>query len=107
MEIKHRKFLEENIGNWHTAQAGFIRNLELNILQEYEQIYRAYIDPNFILTVWCGSCKMEIITKIYKYYEKLPPITAIPIASFTITETGEVTNLVEEKPAKKRGRPKK
>ena len=53
MEVAHKDFLEANIGNWHTIEAGFVRNLELPELQMYEHIYRTYLDANFILTVWC------------------------------------------------------
>jgi hypothetical protein len=105
MKKEHIDFLEANIGNWHTAQAGFIRNLELDVLKMYEHIFRLYLDPNFVLTIWCGDCKYDMIKRLYKYYEAQQS-NAVPIASFTITETGQVTDLVDEKP-KKRGRPKK
>ena len=36
----------------------------------YEHIYRAYLDANFIVSVWCGSCKFEMIMKLYKWFEK-------------------------------------
>lgn len=72
MEIKkeHRDFLDANIGNYETAKNGFIRNLELPELQMYEHIYRLYLDPNFLLSVWCGNCKFDMIMRLYKWYEK-------------------------------------
>ena len=74
MEIKqeHRDFLDANIGNYETAKNGFIRNLELPELQMYEHIYRTYLDPNFLLSVWCGACKFEMIMRLYKWYEQQP-----------------------------------
>ena len=72
MEIKqeHRDWLDANIGNYETAKNGFIRNLELPELQMYEHIYRTYLDPNFLLSVWCGACKYEMIMRLYKWYEQ-------------------------------------
>ncbi len=74
MEIKqeHREYLDANIGNYETAKNGFIRNLELPELQMYEHIYRTYLDPNFLLSVWCGACKFEMIMRLYKWYEQQP-----------------------------------
>ena len=72
MEIKkeHRDWLDANIGNYESAKNGYIRNLELPELQMYEHIYRLYLDPNFLLSVWCGNCKYEMIMRLYKWYEK-------------------------------------
>jgi len=74
MEIKqeHRDWLDANIGNYETAKNGYIRNLELPDLQMYEHIYRIYLDPNFLLSVWCGNCKYEMIMRLYKCYEQQP-----------------------------------
>jgi hypothetical protein len=72
MEIKqeHREWLIANIGNYESAKNGFIRNLDLAELKMYEHIYREYLDANFIVSVWCGSCKFEMIMKLYKWFEK-------------------------------------
>ena len=72
MEIKqeHREWLTANIGNYESAKNGFIRNLELNDLKMYEHIYRLYLDPNFIVSVWCGACKFEMIMRLYNWFEK-------------------------------------
>ena len=74
MEIiqEHREYLDANIGNYETAKNGFIRNLELPDLQMYEHIYRTYLDPNFLLSVWCGACKFEMIMRLYIWYEQQP-----------------------------------
>jgi len=103
MEIKaeHRDWLEANIGNYESAKNGYIRNLEFAELQMYEHIYRLYLDPNFLLSVWCGSCKYEMIMRLYKWYEQQPK--SLPIEN---NEEVIITFIVEE--PKKRGRkPKK
>jgi len=77
MEIKqeHRDFLDANIGNYESAQNGYIRNLDLPELQMYEHIYRLYLDPNFLLSVWCGACKFEMIMRLYNWYVAQPKPT--------------------------------
>ncbi len=88
MEIKqeHREYLDANIGNYETAKNGFIRNLELPDLQMYEHIYRTYLDPNFLLSVWCGACKFEMIMRLYKWYEQQPKEN-IAVIEETIVQT--------------------
>lgn len=92
MEIKkeHRDWLDANIGNYESAKNGYIRNLELPELQMYEHIYRLYLDPNFLLSVWCGNCKYEMIMRLYKWYEK------------QVFEIQDQPNIIEEiKPKRK------
>lgn len=72
MELEHRQFLKEHYNNYETAKSGFLRNLDLNIMKTYEHIYRTYIDPNFILTIWCGNCRMDMVLRLYAFYESLP-----------------------------------
>lgn len=71
MELAHRQFLDEHYNNYETAKSGYVRNLDLSIMKMYEQIYRAYIDPNFILTIWCGNCRMDMVLRLYAHYEKV------------------------------------
>lgn len=69
MEIADIQFLQEHINNWHTVQNGYIRNIDMPILKNYEAIYRKYLDPQYICTMWCGNCKMEMIKKLYNKLE--------------------------------------
>ena len=52
MELKDRLYLKEHYNNYETAKSGYLRNLDLEIMKTYERIYREYIDPRFILTIW-------------------------------------------------------
>ena len=72
MEIiqEHRDFLNANIGNYESAKNGYIRNLDLNELKMYEHIYRTYLDANFLLSVWCGACKFDMIMRLYRWFEQ-------------------------------------
>ena len=72
MELEHRQYLKEHYNNYETALSGYVRNLDLSIMKMYEHIYRTYIDKGFILTLWCGNCRMDMILRLYAYYESLP-----------------------------------
>ena len=102
MELEHREFLKEHYNNYETALSGYVRNLDLPVLKMYEHIYRKHLDANFVLTHWCGGCKMEMITRLYKYYESLP-IENLPEEIGVINGADEVITFITEEP-KKRGR---
>jgi hypothetical protein len=95
MELAHRQFLKEHINNYETAKSGYVRNLDLEIMKTYEHIYRKYIDPNFILTIWCGNCRMDMVLRLYAHYEK------VLFQDETIMQLPE--NTITDQP-KKRGR---
>lgn len=93
MEIEHKNWLEAHLDIWESAQNGFIRNLELDTLKMFEHIYRLYLNPTFVLTVWCGSCKMEMITRLYTWFEQ---------QKFEIKDDTIITFVVDEvKPKRK------
>jgi len=100
MELIDRQFLKEHYNNFETAKSGFLRNLDLNIMKTYEHIYRKYIDHNFILTIWCGNCRMDMVLRLYAHYEKVlhqdETMMQTPVNLF---EQSEVINI-----PKKRGR---
>ena len=93
MKQEHKDYLEEHINNWHTVENGYVRNIDINILNMYQHIYRENLDAQFQLTAWCSSCVMDMIYRLYKYYFSLPQ--------------EEVQQLTHQIVIKKRGRPKK
>lgn len=100
MKQEHKDFLEANIGNYHTIQNGYVRNLDIHLLNMYEHIYRENLDPQFVLTKWCSSCVMETLQRLYNYYLSLPQ----EVVQNLVQE--DVQNIVENTP-KKKGRPKR
>jgi hypothetical protein len=96
MKQEHKYYLEEHIGNYHTVQNGYVRNLDIHLLNMYEHIYKLYLDPQFVLTKWCSSCVMEMLQRLYAHYLSLPQ---------EIVQDLPVQESVQE--PKKRGRPKK
>ena len=99
MKQEHKDFLEANIGNYHTIQNGYVRNLDIYLLNMYEHIYRENLDSQFVLTKWCSSCVMENLKRLYEYY------LALPQEQVQNLDTPE--NLVWVNPPKKKGRPKR
>ena len=100
MELVDRLYLKEHYNNYETSQSGYLRNLDLSIMKTYEGIYRKYIDPNFILTIWCGNCRMDMVVRLYKYYHSLP-------IENQISEKGEKSEVLDNQQIiepKKRGR---
>ena len=102
MEQEHKDYLEQNIGNYHMVQNGYIRNLDIHLLNMYEHIYRNYLDPQYVMTKWCSSCVMDCVQRLYSYYLSLPQ----EVVQNLVQEEVWV-NPVLENPPKKRGRPKK
>ena len=100
MKQEHKDYLEEHIGNFHTVQNGYVRNLDIQLLNMYEHIYKLYLDPNFVLTKWCSSCVMDMLKRLYNYYLSLPQeqVQDLPIVQ------DSVQDIVQPK---KKGRPKK
>ena len=96
MELEHREFLKEHYNNYETALSGYVRNLDLPVLKMYEHIYRLYLDPNFIVSVWCGSCKFEMIMRLYRWYEQKNEQETINTFFFKQEELKEVKTIEEQ-----------
>lgn len=99
MKQEHKDYLEEHIGNYHTIQNGYVRNLDIHLLNMYEHIYRENLDSQFVMTKWCSSCVMETLKRLYEFYLSLPQEVVQNIV--------QVENAVWVNPPTKRGRPKK
>ena len=97
MNQEDKDFMEANINNYHTIQNGYLRNLDIHLMNRYEAIYRSNLDANFLLTKWCPACVMDCLTRIYNHYISLPQEE---VQDLTKTD---LTNIVKPK----RGRPKR
>ena len=102
MNKEDKDFMEANINNYHTIQNGYLRNLDIHLMNRYEAIYRAYLDKNFILTKWCPACVMDCVSRAYYYYMNLPQEEVQDLLK-TDLKNNNLTNIVKPK----RGRPKK
>jgi hypothetical protein len=74
MTNEELKFIEDNIANFETVKVGYVKNIQLPVLYEYEKLYHKYIDPTYVLTAWCSNCcflMIERLANFYYQYKKL------------------------------------
>lgn len=109
MTKQESDFMQQHIFNYETIKSGYVRNLDISVLNEYEKIYRQYLDKNFILTKWCSDCVYETLKRLYEYYLSLPDESNEIVKSDEVSAEKLVwVNAVEiDREKRKRGRPKK
>lgn len=88
-------FCQEHIINFESVKLGFTRNIPFEVLGEYERMYREYLDPQFILTYWCGECVFDMLKRLITFYE------------INLAAQQSLQESVQPDVPKKRGRPKK
>lgn len=109
MEYLQKAILEKYKEHWYTLRdAGFIKNLNKESVEEIESAYKKLIDPNFFVNKWCMSCVAEMMRILYvatKFDEQ-----SIVVETIVQQEPEQEQPIVEQeiKPQiKKRGRKKK
>jgi thiol-disulfide isomerase/thioredoxin len=110
MEYLQKAILEKYKEHWYTLRdAGFIKNINKESVEEIESAYKKLIDPNFFVNKWCMSCVAEMLRILYivtKFDEK-----DIVVETVVQEEVKQEEPIVKEEPKpqpKKRGRkPKK
>ena len=109
MEYLQKAILEKYKEHWYTLRdAGFIKNLNKENVEEIESAYKKLIDPNFFVNKWCMSCVAEMMRILYvatKFDEQ-----GIVVETIVQQEPEQEQPIVEQeiKPQiKKRGRKKK
>ena len=110
MEYLQKAILEKYKEHWYTLRdAGFIKNINKESVEEIESAYKKLIDPNFFVNKWCMSCVAEMLRILYivtKFDEK-----DIVVETIVQEEVKQEEPIVKEEPKpqpKKRGRkPKK
>ena len=95
MEQNDKDFLEANIYNYHTiSQAGFVRNIELPVLNQYEALYRKYLNPTYLMCKYCKDDIFGALERLYQYYLELPQEQ---IQSLVEISVDHVHNIVQKK----------
>lgn len=69
MNQEHIDFLEKHKINFDTVKLGYTRQIPIEVLQMYEHIYHLYLDPQYVLTYWCGGCVFDMMKRLMNYYE--------------------------------------
>ena len=62
-------FLEANIINFEAIALGFTRNIDRDVLEEYANLYRKYLNKDFSLNSWCGNCVFDMLKRLSAHYE--------------------------------------
>lgn len=70
-------FIEANIINFEAVALGYTRNIDKDILNHYAILYRAYVNKDFNLNSWCGSCVFDMLTRLSAHYEGIKYINKI------------------------------
>lgn len=76
MEIKDRQLIESTWHNFETVEHGYVRNLG-NLVHEYHAIYKKYLDPNHVLTVWCSDCVFTMMKRLKHWFEQQPKVFTV------------------------------
>lgn len=67
MNYLNKAILNKYKEHWHTLRdAGFIKNLNKEIVEEIESVYKSEVDANFFVNKWCMSCVAEMISALYQ-----------------------------------------
>ena len=102
MEYLEKAILEKYKEHWYTLRdAGFIKNLNKESVEELESAYKKLIDPNFFVNKWCMSCVAEMMRILYvatKFDEQ--------VIQDIVQEEQPIVKQTKPQP-KKRGRKKK
>lgn len=70
MTTQEIEFLEQHIINFESVALGFTRNIQHDVLGRYEEIYRANLDPHFVLIYYCGACVFDMLKRLSDFYDR-------------------------------------
>lgn len=54
---------------WATVRVGFIREIPNDVKDEFERIYKAEIDPNWLPNKYCKACYFDAIKRLIRFYD--------------------------------------
>ena len=111
MEYLEKAILEKYKEHWYTLRdAGFIKNLNKESVEEIESAYKKLIDPNFFVNKWCMSCVAEMLRILYVATKFDEQEVVEEVVQDIVQDVVQEEVLIEEQPKpqpKKRGRKKK
>jgi len=69
MNDTDRDFLKFNEVYFEQARLGFLHGMPPATLAHMEQLYKTYLDKNFILTTWCSACVVDMMVRLSRWWE--------------------------------------
>lgn len=66
---KDIEFIEKHIIEFESVKLGFTRNIQFDVLNEFQAIYQRNLDARFVLNAWCGACVFDMLKRLGAHYE--------------------------------------
>ena len=108
------EFIRTHEVYFEQARLDFLHGMQLHTRNRFEQIYKTYLDKNFVLTTWCSVCVVDMMKRLDAWWIgcKIQDIVDSAIEHDpmrdVITEAINETNATPQpEPKRGRGRPRK
>jgi len=69
-----REFIEGHKVYFDQAELNFLHGMQPHVMLKFEMLYKAYLDPKFILTTWCSACVVDMMQRLAHWYRNLKPL---------------------------------
>lgn len=71
MKLENRQFLDVNRHHYDTlVNAGFVKQLDHATRENILRVIHEEFAPDYLGQTWCSPCIAEMITFVYKQYDK-------------------------------------
>jgi hypothetical protein len=64
-------FIESHIIEFEAVKLGFVRNIQFDVLDEFQRIYQRNLDQRFVLNAWCGACVFDMLKRLGNHYDNV------------------------------------
>jgi hypothetical protein len=69
-----REFIEGHKVYFEQADLNFLHGMQPHVMLRFEMLYKAYLDPKFVLTTWCSACVVDMMKRLAHWYRNLQPL---------------------------------
>jgi hypothetical protein len=69
-----REFIEGHKVYFEQADLNFLHGMQPHVMLRFEMLYKAYLDPKFVLTTWCSACVVDMMQRLAYWYRNLQPL---------------------------------
>jgi len=66
-----REFIEGHKVYFEQADLNFLHGMQPHVMLRFEMLYKAYLDPKFVLTTWCSACVVDMMQRLAHWYRNL------------------------------------
>ena len=108
------EFIRTHEVYFEQARLDFLHGMQLHTRNRFEQIYKTYLDKNFVLTTWCSVCVVDMMKRLDAWWIgcKIQDIVDSSIEQarldlFHGLSMNETNATPQPEPKRGRGRPRK